>query len=276
MRAQDLANHLGLSALTPVGGGSINQAWRAIDDNGQTVFLKAHSSPPSGFFAAEASGLQALEKAGATVSTVLQQGDDFLLLRWIDSAPPQQHSMADLGRMLAHLHENKGPAFGFDSDNYCGTSLQCNWQMRDGHAFFAENRLLPQGQMALQSGLLEKADLAALERLCQRLPELIPEQPPSLIHGDLWSGNVLFDTAGEPVLIDPAVSWCWAEADLAMTRLFGGFDPAFYQAYEAVRPLPTGFEQRVPLYNLYHLLNHLNLFGGGYRASVVRILQPFR
>lgn len=275
INATRLSRQLGLSNLAPVGGGSINQAWQGVDADGEAVFLKAHASPPPGFFAAEAQGLHALAESGATVPVVLSQSDHFLLLRWIDSAAPKVDSMARLGEQLARVHNTVGPAYGFDVDNYCGTSRQGNEQMRNGHAFFAQQRLLPQGQWAVAAGLLSTSDLMALQTLCDRLPELIPEQPPSLIHGDLWSGNVLFDRLGDPVLIDPAVSWCWAEADLAMTRLFGGFDHAFYRAYEAVRPLAPGFDDRVPIYNLYHLLNHLNLFGGGYQASVRRILKPF-
>ena len=113
------------------------------------------------------------------------------------------------------------------------------------------------------------------EALAKRLPELVPHQPASLIHGDLWSGNVICDKNGMPVLIDPAAHYGWAEADIAMTTLFGGFKPDFYDAYNSIRPLETGWLKRMPLYNLYHLLNHLNLFGGGYHSQVMTVVRQF-
>ena len=122
---------------------------------------------------------------------------------------------------------------------------------------------------------LQAEEVQQVERLASRLAELIPEQPASLIHGDLWSGNLIVDSAGMPVLIDPAVYFGWAEAELAMTDLFGGFPKIFYHAYEQVRPLEPGYWERFPIYNLYHLINHLNLFGTGYRAQVLNILARY-
>lgn len=270
-----IADTLNLTQLESITGGSINDAFRGERPDGRAVFLKTHAAPPADFFAAEVSGLKALADAGIRVPEVLAHDSAYLLLEWIDTQAPKPGAMAELGEQLAALHGHTGPCFGFGEDNFCGLTPQINTQMADGFEFFAQCRLLPQAEQAFNQGLLACSELRQLERLCQRLPELIPQKPPSLIHGDLWSGNVLFATTGEPVLIDPAVSWCWAEADLAMTRLFGGFDPAFYRAYEAVRPLAPGFDERVPIYNLYHLLNHLNLFGGGYQASVRAVLRPF-
>lgn len=272
---ETLNNTLDIEALDPVGGGSINDAYRGRRNDGSTVFVKTHSQPPEGFFEAEAMGLQALKEAGATVPGVVAQAPGYLVLEWVHTAPPGRDSMSMLGEQLARVHGCVGPCFGYTQTTYCGLSRQSNEQTTDGFAFFAEHRLLLQGAWAFDAGLLARSHLRQLERLCDRLPELIPEQPPSLIHGDLWSGNVLFDAQGVPVLIDPAVSWSWAEADLAMTRLFGGFDDRFLDAYQAHRPLAPGFDQRVPIYNLYHLLNHLNLFGGGYRASVLSVLKGF-
>lgn len=272
-RIQTLAETLQLRNLQPVGGGSINEAFVAEQQDGRPVFLKTHPAPPPGFFAAEAAGLEALAGAGAPVPEVLAADETFLLLAQIETGRRGRESNAQLGRCLARLHEHTGPAFGFEADNYCGTSPQDNSRHADGHEFFATCRLLPQGARAYDEGLLSRPEMRRLERLCQRLPELIPAQPPSLIHGDLWAGNVMFGPAGAPILIDPAVSWCWAEADLAMTRLFGGFGPDLLAAYQEQRPLEPGFEARIPLYNLYHLLNHLNLFGAGYHGSVVDILR---
>ena len=270
---QALADTLQLRQLEPTGGGSINDAFLAEQEDGRPVFVKTHPAPPPGFFAAEAAGLKALAEAGAPVPEVLALDETWLLLSRVDSGRPGADSQALLGRVLAALHGHSGPSFGFREDNFCGTSPQDNRCLDNGHEFFATCRLLPQGARAYDQGLLTRPEVRCLERLCQRLPELIPPQPPSLIHGDLWAGNVMFDAAGDPVLIDPAVSWCWAEADLAMTRLFGGFGPDMLAAYEELRSLEPGFPERVPLYNLYHLLNHLNLFGAGYHAAVVDSLR---
>lgn len=264
---------LELRHLSAVAGGSINTCYRGELSDGRAVFLKENPSAPADFFAAEKAGLEALRDAGAPVPEVLDCGREYLLLGWVETAMPLPGAMEQLGRALAEVHEHRGPAFGFHMDNYCGLTPQENRQYRDGFRFFAECRLLPQGRRARDQGLLDSEAVSRLESLCRRLPERIPEQPPSLIHGDLWAGNVIFDTDGEPVLIDPAVSWSQAEADLAMTRLFGGFGEAFYSAYEIERPLEPGFGERVPIYNLYHLLNHLNLFGSAYKGSVLSILR---
>lgn len=273
--SEQLAQELNLSHLQPVGGGSINDTYKAEQADGRTVFVKTHAAPPAGFFSAEATGLQALRDAGARVPEVIDQTDHYLVLEWIDTQAPGPQSMAELGEHLAAMHTQNGPCFGFAEDNFCGLTPQVNHQMADGHDFFAECRLLPQGERAFNQGLLNRPEVHRLERLCQRLPELIPVQSPSVIHGDLWSGNVVFDHEGRAVLLDPAVSWSWAEADLALTQLFGGFSEPFYHAYRTARPMNPGFSERVPVYNLYHLLNHLNLFGESYKASVKRILSRY-
>ncbi len=147
--------------------------------------------------------------------------------------------------------------------------------MEDGYAFFAEQRLIYQARLAFDSRLLDERETRRVAALAQRLPELIPEQPASLIHGDLWSGNAVTDSAGGPALIDPAAHYGWAEAELGMTSLFGGFPSRFYEAYDQDRSLQPGWRERLPLYNLYHLLNHLNLFGAGYLGQVRSILSRY-
>ncbi len=262
---------------TPVGGGSINEAWRATLADGRTAFVKHHPWAPAGFFEAEAHSLARLAAAGCLdTPAVLAVGPHYLVLQWIDSAPRSHDFEEQLGERLASLHQVSAGQFGFDCDNFCGLTPQPNPQMPDGHAFFREARLMHQGRMANRTGKLPAADMRRLEQLCQRLESLIPQQSPSLIHGDLWSGNVMTGPKGQPVLIDPATHFGWAEADLAMTCLFGGFGSRFYDSYARTSPsLAPDWEQRVPLYNLYHLLNHLNLFGGGYLQSVRSILSRF-
>lgn len=271
---------LGLPAVLErqaVGGGSISRSWRVRLADGRLAFVKQHARPPSGFFAAEARGLARIaETACIATPSVLAVGPHHLVLSWIESSPLTPAGQQQLGQQLALMHAVSSEHFGFDEDNFCGLSPQPNPRMRDGHAFFREARLMYQGRMARQARKLSATDLQRLERLCGKLPSLVPDQSPALIHGDLWSGNVMADRHGRPVLIDPAVHFGWPEAELAMTRLFGGFGEAFYRSYaDHNAALLPDWEQRVPLYNLYHLLNHLNLFGGGYLQSVRTILNRF-
>ncbi len=257
-------------------GGSINQSFQIQTKNGNCFFLKARPGCPADFFQAEVAGLNALRKTTSLrVPQVILTGQDFLLLEWLHPDPAASPNSSKLASGLATLHESAAPAFGFLCDNYCGSTPQANPRYENGHLFFAEQRLLPQARMALDNGYLNQRDVEQLTALCTRLPDLIPAQTPALLHGDLWSGNVLSDSDGEPALIDPACYWGWPEADLAMMQLFGGFDNAVLERYQKLRPLPQGFHERMPIYNLYHLLNHLNLFGTAYREAVRQILRRF-
>ncbi len=261
---------------TPVGGGCINNGARLDTASGPPLFLKSNNRTPPDMFAREAEGLAALRSAGALrLPEPLLAGPDFLLLEYLPAGPPAGDYWERLGEGLARLHLKAGDRFGFPHDNYIGSTPQPNRWTEDGHAFFAERRLLFQGRLARERGLLSHAELGRLERLAARLPDLIPAQPASLIHGDLWGGNVIAGPAGEPALIDPATHYGWAEAELGMTALFGRFPARCYAAYQTVRPLDPGWEERLELYNLYHLLNHLNLFGAGYHGGVASILSRF-
>jgi fructosamine-3-kinase len=173
------------------------------------------------------------------------------------------------------MHNNTEARFGFFHDNYIGSTPQPNTWTEDGYTFFGERRLIFQARMARRRGLLGETEVKGVERLVSRLVNLVPVQPASLIHGDLWTGNAMTDSSGAPAIIDPAAHYGWAEADLAMTTLFGAFPDEFFRAYQEVRPLEKGFRKRFDLYNLYHLLNHLNLFGTGYLGQVVSILRRY-
>jgi len=263
-------------SVRPVGGGCINHGARLQTSSGATFFLKTNRSAPEELFAREAQGLQALSVVdGLHLPQPYLYGTDFLLLEDLSPAPRRPDYWAEFGRQLATLHNHTSRLFGFEHDNYIGSTPQPNSWSEDGYLFFAEQRLGFQARLARRSGLLGEDDWRRVERLCQRLPDLIPAQPASLIHGDLWSGNALTDAEGGPAIIDPAAHYGWAEAELAMTALFGAFPEAFYRAYQEVRLLERGFEERFPLYNLYHLLNHLNLFGSGYWGEVAAILRRF-
>ncbi|MDJ0877870.1 MAG: fructosamine kinase family protein [Halieaceae bacterium] len=246
------------------------------DDNGISLFRKHDMGAPNGCFRAEAECLTALAATG-TVRTpsVINVSDRELLTERIECGQATSEGWRQLGAEMGALHAIPQPCFGFSTDNFCGATPQPNPQLDDGYAFFAEHRLGYQGRLALDAGLLDTEHLEGLARLGRRLPELVPEQGPALLHGDLWNGNVLFDSAGRPVVIDPACYWGWPEADIAMCALFGGFPETFFQAWEESWGPEPGWRDRLPLYQLYHMLNHLNLFGGGYRAQALAILSRF-
>jgi fructosamine-3-kinase len=258
-------------------GGCINNGATLETERGASFFLKTNSDAPADMFAREAAGLQALRavRGGPRYPEPLAWGADFLLLEDLKPAGRAKDYWQTLGRQLAAQHAATNPRFGFEHNNYIGTTPQINSWTEDGHAFFAEHRLRYQARLAEDGGRLTAAEAAGVKRLAARLPELVPAQPASLLHGDLWGGNAISDGASQPALIDPAAHYGWAEAELAMTALFGGFAAEFYRAYEEARPLEAGWRQRLELYNLYHLLNHLNLFGRSYHGQVVELVRKY-
>ncbi|MCB1671253.1 MAG: fructosamine kinase family protein [Gammaproteobacteria bacterium] len=259
-----------------VAGGCINRTGRLTLSNGRRLFVKYQTKTPADFFAAEAHGLGCLRQAtDLRVPAVVHADREFLLLEDLGSGARVGDFWTRLGEGLAQLHRDKHTEFGLERDNYCGLTRQHNPTVRDGFDFFARHRLDELADRARQTGLLENRDRRRLEILAATLRDWLPEQPPVLIHGDLWSGNVHCDGRGNPALIDPACYRGWAEAELAMTTLFGGFPESFYQAYEAASAIDPGWRERAPLYNLYHLLNHLLLFGGGYLAQIRSVLSQY-
>lgn len=245
--------------------------------NGRAAILKRRSDQPRGFFRAEARGLERLRSAsGLRVPAVLDQGEDWLLLEDLGSGRARADFAVLAGHGLAHQHRHRAEHFGLPHAGWCGDSPQDNTPDADGHRFFAQRRLLPQARLALQRGRLSAADFGRVETLCTRLTELVPDQPAVLLHGDLWTGNLHCAGDGAPALIDAgAVHYSWAEAELAMLTLFGAPPQAMFDAYAEAATLAPDWRQRAPLYNLYHLLNHLNLFGAGYLPSVREVLARF-
>jgi len=257
-------------------GGCINNGSRIKMSSGANFFLKTNSNAPKDMFAREAEGLDELRSgAGLRFPETYLVGADFLLLEDLSPASPAADYWETLGMQLAHLHQRTKPQFGFASDNYIGSTPQPNPWTENGFEFFAEHRLAYQTRLARDNGLFSSKEAEMVDRLTTHLPDLLPDQNASLIHGDLWSGNVIADSDGQPALIDPAAHFGWREADLGMSQLFGPFDERCYQAYENVFPLESGWKQRLPLYNLYHLLNHLNLFGRSYHRQILDILHRF-
>lgn len=228
---------------------------------------------------AEAEGLTLLARADhaltlpAVLSSAESEAGALLLLSWLDSARATADNATTLGRGLAQLHRHCAAHHGLDHDNFIGPTPQSNMPHEDWATFFAEQRLAAIGQRLQAAGKLSRGRGDALQRVVDRAPQMLSHDPvPSLLHGDLWGGNWLPLDQGGAALIDPAVYFGDRESDLAMSRLFGGFPPAFYHAYEAEWPLPAGAAQREALYNLYHLLNHLLLFGEGYGPQVDRTM----
>ena len=259
-----------------VGGGCINKSERLHLDSGMTVFLKQNSAAPADMFQAEAIGLQALAARNAIkIPDVIRAEQDFLLIEDLGQGSTSYSFWKSLGESLAKLHSETIPQFGFSMDNYCGSTSQENTITDDGFEFFANYRILKLASSAFHRNLLERQDLTALESIAANLSQLIPPQDAVLIHGDLWSGNIHCAESGDVALIDPAVYWGWAEAELAMTDLFGGFSNQFYESYESNSNIAKDWRERIPLYNLYHLLNHLLLFGTSYLTPIRNISRKY-
>lgn len=254
----------------PMLGGDIHESFAVRLADGREAFVKTSADAPSDMFPKEALGLEFLRRTGAIrVPAVLGVSDSppFLVLELVRRCAATPMYDETFGRALATMHAHRAPSFGLDHDNYIGRLPQPNAPTPDWPSFYAERRLLPQIERA--SSLLGKDVRRTLEQVVERLPSLVgPSEPPSCLHGDLWSGNVICDERGHPVLIDPAVYGGHREIDLAMLKLFGHPGPAFFDAYDEVLPRAPGHEARVPLYQLYPLLVHVNLFGRSYVGRV--------
>ena len=266
-----------------VGGGCINQTLALSLSNGETVFLKQNDRPPDGMFAKEARGLDLLRTAnnGPRIPEVIAVSDDpnpsLLILEFIEEGAPTGDYYERFGRALADMHRITQDHYGLDHDNFIGSTLQKNTAEKDVLTFFSDHRLGFQQQLARNRGLLPVGPDQKIDQLRDRLGEFldVSSEQPALVHGDLWSGNTFSDTAGQPCLVDPAVHYGLRETDLAMTELFGRLPQTFYDAYREAFPQRPGYEERKQIYNLYHLLNHLNLFGGSYLASVTTTVTQF-
>ena len=265
-----------VSSSHGVGGGCINNGTRLITSTGNRFFLKTNADCPPDMFECEVAGLIALNvPGGPRVPEPFLSGPDFLLMEDLSPSQKSRDYWETFGRQLAVMHSHTGERFGFEGDNYIGSTSQPNPWVEDGYQFYRDHRLNFQIELASRKGLLNTSEADAVLAIAKRLPEFIPEQPASIIHGDLWSGNSISDANGQPAIIDPAAYYGWAEADLAMMVLFGAPGSQFWPAYQEVRPLELGWRKRFDLYNLYHLLNHLNIFGRGYHGQVMRTVRQF-
>ena len=269
-------------SLTRVGGGDTAEAWRVERRTGAR-FVKFGGAQCLVRFEAEAHGLERLREADALrvpqVEAVGSNGRDaWLILEWLDLVPAAPATAAALGRGLAHMHRVSHAKFGLAQDNFIGASAQSNTRHDDWAVFFGQCRLGQQRTLAAAEpgfGSYSGALTRRLGALIDALPDLLGDHAPmpSLLHGDLWGGNWGALADGVPVVFDPAIYFGDREADLAMTELFGGFPADFYTAYNDVWPLPEGYRRRRDLYNLYHIVNHANLFGGGYGPRALRLVD---
>lgn len=267
-----------------LGGGDISRAAR-ISAGAHQYLVKWHPHPPVApegwppMFEAEAMGLRLLaEAAQVRVPRVVAHAEEasgyptYIVLEWIDSDAGSSSSVAGarLGHQLAAQHRCSSDSYGLGHNNYCGATPQCNSQHRSWIEFYGQERLAYQVELAAQRGRMPTRRHRLLDRLIERLDDYIDESAcaPGLLHGDLWGGNWMVGRADEPIIIDPAVYYGDREAELAMCRLFGGFPASFYDAYDEAWPPAAGRDDRIALYKLYHVLNHLNLFGESYGSQV--------
>jgi len=259
-----------LASRRPVSGGDINQAEQLVGQDGRRFFVKLNRAERLAMFEAEADGLNEIAASGTItvphpVCTGIDGPHSFLVLDYLELNG--RDDPAELGRQLAAMHRTTQPRFGWWRDNTIGATPQTNAQADDWLDFWRDRRLGFQLSLAARNGAPQRL-IREGERLQANLPVFFKSYAPlpSLLHGDLWGGNFGFAN-GRPVLFDPAVYYGDREADLAMTELFGGFPAAFYAAYREAWPVDPGYEVRKTLYNLYHILNHFNLFGGGYAGQ---------
>ena len=252
-------------------GGCINNAIK-INTNKGDFFVKWNTNSKANMFQSEYNGLKVLKDTNTIrIPNVLCFDDDFLILEFISPSNPNNAFWEVFGQKLALMHKQTHSKFGLDFDNYIGSLYQDNTQNKNWTEFFIQNRLQAQLSIGNLSGTL----LSDFDKLFQKLPNLFPNEKPALLHGDLWIGNFLAKNGDTPMLIDPAIYYGNREMDIAMSKLFGGFNSDFYFAYNESRPLENGWEERIQICNLYPLLIHVNLFGGAYINQVKNILSYY-
>lgn len=270
-----------IKSLNAVGGGSINRAYSLVTNIGN-YFVKANNLPDSREnFIAESAGLELLrQNCQLTVPEVFglaaSENYYFLVMELLGQQPRSSSYWHDLGIGLAELHQKTNKQYGLDSNNFIGSLRQFNTEKNTWAEFFIEQRLDVQIKLALDNGLLSKYEAKMFDGVKRSLVNMIPEEKPALVHGDLWGGNIFRGNSGEAALIDPAVYYGHREMDISFTHMFGGFDRQFYESYQEAYALEPGFSERVDVHNLYPSLVHLNLFGRSYWSQIKQTLDRFR
>ncbi|GGF21365.1 aminoglycoside phosphotransferase [Halobacillus andaensis] len=278
---RQMNDHSTIKEIRPVSGGDINEAFYVATEN-QTYFIKGNQNVPSHFFKAEAMGLEAIRETETAAVPKVYYYDEpaegevgMIALEWIEGKESAQSSEI-LGQKLARMHQHTSNHYGFGNPTFVGELDQPNDWKESWVEYYRENRLRHQYKLALKNGRLGTQRREKLEKLIYQLERFIPASPSaSLLHGDLWGGNYLTGADGEPYLIDPSILYGDPSFELAFTELFGGFSSSFYAAYEQISPLRSDYEEVKPVYQLFYLLVHLNLFGESYGPSVDRILQKY-
>jgi fructosamine-3-kinase len=278
---RELGDKTTIREIKAVSGGSINQVTYVETDKNKYI-VKAHTSMPENFFTQEALGLSALSCCVRVPKVYNYQFNEetresSLWLEWIPAGVRCVKGEEELGRKLGQLHQSTYTAYGFVEDNYLGIFPQLNGWSNDWVSFFRDRRLQVQKEIGIEKGYITLERLNKIEKLLDHLEDYLPSKPiSSLLHGDMWSGNSFVSMAGEPVFIDPSVSYGDREVDIAMTELFGGFSSRFYQAYEEINPLEAEYSDRKGIYQLYYLLLHLNYYGeSSYGKQVDDVLDRY-
>ena len=264
--------------IVNIGGGTIADSQIIQTKGGAKYFMKFYNEN-SEIVKCETNGLHEIEKSNSIrVPKIIGYDKNFLILEFIEEGKRGIDFFENFAHKLAEMHRNNAEIHGFYEDNFIGSNIQKNIpQFYNWIDFFWENRLLFQFKLAEKNNFVSYEFQKLFNKLEKNVHKILEgtEEKPALIHGDLWSGNFLCDSSGEPVLIDPAIYFGHREAELAMTKMFGGFTPEFYEAYNYAYPLVHDWEYRIDLYKLYHVLNHLNLFGHGYFSQVISILKKY-
>ncbi len=261
-------------------GGNFNLAVRVKLKEGE-FFIKWNQGDHRGLFQAEAKNVQLIQETRAIqIPNVIGVGildeKEYLMMECVPTGTKRSDYWQDFGQKLAKLHHNSSiHGHGLDYQNYMGAALQENTWNEDGIQFLVQNRIKKQVDLALYNRKINSVTEEKFNRLYDMLPNLLPDEKSSLIHGDLWSGNAMVNKHGQITLVDPCCYYGFREAELAFTTMFGGFDKVFYEAYHEVYPIEKGFHERIPIYNLYPLMVHVNLFGEGYLPAVEKILDNY-
>lgn len=280
-KLEDILGENLVSTIT-VEGGCIANSKVIQTQSGKNYFVKTHSNAQN-MFLKESNGLKELAKAKVIrTPNVIATDKDFLLLEYIAKGYPRAYFFDEFGSALAKMHHHTSSEFGFFEDNFIGSTPQLNSAVKkektEWSEFYFNKRILAQYKLAEDKGLASEELRKGINKLESKITSILSrsDEPPTLLHGDLWFGNFMCDSEGKAVLIDPAVYYGHREADLAMTKMFGRFDTAFYKGYQRTYPLSTGWEYRENIYLLYHYLNHLNLFGSSYYPTCMELIDSYR
>ena len=280
---KNIFNDCGLTVLRyeQVHGGDINNAYCLYTAQGK-YFLKFNDRDKYPFmFEKESKGLTLLrEHSSIIIPQVIKHGAcnnyQYLVLEWMEKGSPSKTMWEEFGSALAIMHRQPQPYFGSDEDNYIGSLKQINSRHNEWHSFYTQCRIMPLVKILADNGSYSATDIDHANSCCKNFKNIFPVEPPALLHGDLWSGNFLINSSGQATIYDPAVYYGHREMDIGMTKLFGGFDQRFYNAYHDAYPLETNWAKRLEITQLYPLLVHAVLFGGHYVMSTKEIIKQFR